>query len=151
MSSNYLRIIPDLPDWTPEGPRAERLGSTARQLFESRSAEVTSGDRGAIGFVDQGEWFEGISCPRCGAAIDTSWWEDRMDAAAETGFADLSVSTECCGFATSLNDLVYRQPAGFARFVIEVRELDETYADDAAIAVLEQIAGRRLRQIAARY
>lgn len=151
MSSNYLRIILDLPDWTPDGPRAEQLGSTACQLFASRSAEVTSGDHGAIGFVDQGEWFEDISCPHCGTAIDTSWWEERMDAAAETGFADLSVSTTCCGFATSLNDLVYRLPAGFARFVIEVRELDGAYADDAAIATPEQIAGRRMRQIAARY
>ncbi|MFC1406109.1 MULTISPECIES: hypothetical protein [Streptacidiphilus] len=151
MSSEYLRIIADLPDWTPDGIRAEQVEATARQLFETRCAEVTTGDRGTIGFVDPGEWFEDISCPHCGAAIDTSWWEERMDTAAETCFGDLSVSTECCGSATSLNDLAYRQPAGFARFVIEVRELDRTYADDAEIAVLEQAAGCRLRQIAARY
>ncbi|WP_052433357.1 hypothetical protein [Streptacidiphilus carbonis] len=151
MSSNYLRIIADLPDWTPDGPRAEQLGAAAQEMFGARSAEVTSGDRGEIVFLDQGEWFEGISCPNCGAAVDTAWWGERMDTAAENGFTDLSVTTECCGSATSLNDLVYRKPAGFARFVIEVRELDKTYADDTSVAALEQIAGRPLRQVAARY
>lgn len=151
MSSNYLRIIPDVPDWVPDESTAQRLATAARELFAGRSSEVSSGDRGEIEFVDQGAWFESVSCPNCGAVIDESWWQDRMGTAAETGFTDLSVRTECCDFLTSLNDLVYRLPAGFARFVIEVRELDKTYADDAAMATLELTAGHPLRQIAARY
>ncbi|WP_152617466.1 hypothetical protein [Phaeacidiphilus oryzae] len=151
MSSNYLRIIPDIPDWVPDESTAEQLALIAGELFAKRSSEVTAGDRGEVGFVDQGAWFESVSCPGCGAPIDDSWWQDRMDAAAETGFTDLSVRTECCGVATTLNDLVYRLPAGFARYVIEVRELDKTYADEEEMATLQRAAGRPLRQIAARY
>lgn len=42
-----------------------------------------------------------------------------MDHAAGTQFESLSAVTACCGARTSLNDLRYVWPAGFASFVLE--------------------------------
>lgn len=151
MSFSYLRIIAGDPDWSPDAETAARLEATARELFAWRSREVSAGDRGEIVFVDQGEWFEEVRCPNCGSVIGTDWWQSRMSEAHATGFTDLSVKTPCCGFDTSLNDLDYRLPAGFARFVIEILDLEYTYAQEEEMAQLSAIAGRSLRQIAAHY
>lgn len=151
MGSSYLRIISDDPAWTPEPPIAERLAAAAHEMFTSRSEEVSAGDRGEIVFVDPGGLFEEIRCPNCGSVIDIAWWQDRMDEAHVNGFTDLRVKTPCCGSETSLNDFDYRPPAGFARFIIEVRNLGYGYAQEEEMAELSAIAGRPLRQIAARY
>lgn len=42
-----------------------------------------------------------------------------MDIAAATKFESLSLVTACCGAQTSLNELRYVWPAGFASFVLE--------------------------------
>jgi hypothetical protein len=151
MGLSYLRIISGLPGWSPDERTAGQLASAARDLFGGRSEGISAEDRGKIVFVDQGEWFEQVRCPKCGTAIDIHWWQDRMDEAYATGFTNLAVRTPCCGFDTSLNDLDYHLPAGFARFVIEVRELENTYADEEEIVQLSRIAGRPMRQIAAHY
>lgn len=151
MSINMLRIIPDLPSWVPDDEVASRLSEAADRLFGEHSRRVTAEDRGEISFIDQGEWFEKIECPNCGSEIEDAWWQDRMSEAYANNFSDLSIRTPCCNSVMSLNDLVYRLPAGFARFVIEIEELDQTYAREDAIALLSQISGRPMRQIAARY
>ena len=58
----------------------------------------------------------------------------------------------CCGAATSLHDLDYDWPAGFARFVLQAREPALAgWLDDAAVARLEKALGTRVRQIRTRY
>lgn len=151
MGFSYLRIIPDDPAWTPEPAIAERLATVAREMFASRSEEVSVGDRGEIVFVDTGELFEEVRCPHCGSVIDIGWWKSRMSEAHANGFTDLRIKTPCCGFETSLNDLDYRPPAGFARFIIEVLNLEYEYAQEEEMAELSAVAGRPLRQIAAHY
>ena len=49
-------------------------------------------------------------------------WTEAIHAAAAAGFADLDVRVPCCRSKTSLNDLDYRGPAVFARFVLEATE-----------------------------
>jgi hypothetical protein len=151
MGSSYLSIIPDDPAWTPEPAVAERLTAVACEMFAPRSEEVSVGDRGEIVFVDTGELFETIRCPHCGSVIDIGWWQSRMSQAHANGFTDLSIKPPCCDFGTSLNDLDHRPPAGFARFIIEVLNLDYEYAQEKEMAELSAVAGRPLRQIAAHY
>jgi hypothetical protein len=43
-----------------------------------------------------------------------------MDAAERDHFTDLTIVTPCCGTHTTLNDLVYDWPQGFARWRVEV-------------------------------
>ena len=61
------------------------------------------------------------------------------------------ISTPCCAFVTSLNDLDYQWPAGFSRFVLEARDPNIRELDKEQIEKLEEVVGGRLRQIWARY
>jgi hypothetical protein len=151
MGFSCLRIIPDDPAWTPEPPIAERLAAAARDMLAWRSEQVSVGDRGEVVFVDPGELFEQIRCPNSGSVIDIGWWKSRMSEAYANGFTDLRVKTPCCGLETSLNDLDYRPAAGFARFIIEVRDLEYEYAQEEEMAELSAMAGRPLRQVSAHY
>jgi len=74
-----------------------------------------------------------------------------MEEVAAAGFIELSVRTPCWGGEGSLNDLVYRQPSGFARFVVEVREVDPVYAGPKELAALQRFVRCPLRQVAARH
>ena len=113
--------------------------------------EVTATVTDDVAFIDQGANFEGVWCPVCRCQLDLSWWQEEMDAACETSFATLDVRTPCCGASTSLNDLRYDLPAGFARMVLEamnpgVRDIEERDA-----AAISSILGTPLRRIWAHY
>ena len=105
-----------------------------------------------VTFLDLGENFEDVRCPSCKKSVDQNWWREAMDAAGQKGFADLNVRVPCCRSKTSLNDLDYRWPAGFARFVLEVSEphLAEPL-DREALSQVEGVLGQPVRQILARY
>lgn len=103
-------------------------------------------------FVDQGENFEEVRCSSCEQSLDVGWWQHAMEAAGEASFVDLTIVVPCCGSATSLNELDYRWPAGFARFVLEASEPElRDYLDDTKVAQLEVLLGQPVRQILARY
>ena len=55
-----------------------------------------------------------------------------------------------CGAETSLHDLEYDQPAGFARFILEVEDPDGA-EDKVDVEALERIVGCMLRRVVARY
>jgi len=48
------------------------------------------------------------------------WWSMAMEVGHEQHFKDLRVTTPCCALHTTLNDLEYSWPAGFARYTLEV-------------------------------
>lgn len=105
-----------------------------------------------IAFIDQGENFEEVRCPSCKKSLDMDWWQEAMGAAGEKGFADLTVRVPCCRSRTSLNELDYRWPAGFARFVLEASEPElPDVLDKRAVTQLEAVLGQPVRQISARY
>src|SRR5690242_13719891 len=109
MADTYLRIIPADPQCVPSALARERaLGVLQRAvpLADDFAARVTSDVR----FVDCGANFETVCCPRCAADIG-EWWSIAMEVGHEQKFADLRVTTPCCGCRTSLNDLVYAWPA----------------------------------------
>jgi hypothetical protein len=122
MSDYYYQLIPTIPAYVPDDGARE----SARERFASfvgNAAGVTMEVWEHVEFVDCMGNFESVSCPVCGTLLDDDWWIRAMDAAyGEQGFADLRVTVPCCGAATSLNDLHYRFPQGFARFILSAFE-----------------------------
>lgn len=118
MSDFVLNIISTDPAWVPSGDLAGRAVLVFQRLVPA-ATEVKAEFFGGIQFVDQGSNFESVSCPRCGELLDQAWWSERMDAAWSpdtSRFTDLQVLTPCCAARSSLNDLDYCWPAGFASF-----------------------------------
>jgi hypothetical protein len=75
-------------------------------------------------FFHCGSNFESVFCPFCQTDI-VEWWGKAMDAWNEgRDRRRLTVQTPCCGRATSLNDLDYVEPQGFACVAIEVMNPD---------------------------
>ena len=121
MSVQFIRLIPANPTYVPS-PGAQKRAQTLLQSFVPQAPEVKALVYDTVRFVDQGEFFESVKCPKCGQELDTAWWQSAMDVAYESQFRDLTVSTPCCAFVTTLNDLDYQWPAGFSRFVLEARD-----------------------------
>jgi hypothetical protein len=120
MSEAHLHIIPADPTYVPASEQIKR----ARDVLVSfwPDAELALDELDSIQFIDQGSNFESVRCPNCNADLDLTWWQGVMNKAAETNFENLRVVTPCCSNSTSLNNLLYHLPAGFARFVISIRE-----------------------------
>lgn len=115
-----------------------------------RADEVCAREFATVRFVDQGGNFEGVFCPHCDADL-TEWWSTAMDRAAEAEFSDLSVTVPCCDTATTLNDLRYDWPAGFARFFLEVRGPGVPEPPAAMLEALQRTLGCQLRTIWVHY
>lgn len=148
MSTDLLSIIPTDPFWIPGVP----AGEAARAVLAGAcpgASEVLIGRHDDPVFVDQGENFEEVRCPACSRVLSMDWWEQRMNDADATGFRVLAVRPDCCGRPTTLNDLVYRWPAGFARFVLSVE--DVTVLADTDLADVAAALGHPVRQVLAHY
>jgi len=150
VSDNFLRLIPTDPEYTPDAQAADEARAYLATLVPDAD-EVKAAMTSEIAFIDQGANFERISCPRCGAEIDESWWADEVERASNTAFAQLDVITPCCAARVSLNDLDYRWPAGFARFVLEAMNPQVRDLDESATARLAAMLGTPLRRIWAHY
>ena len=75
-----------------------------------------------------------------------------MDRAAADDFEALAVTLPCCGASSTLNDLVYHWPAGFARYVLEAMNPGPAgFLDPEQLAQLQLDLGCELRQINAHY
>ena len=153
VSDNWIRVIPIDPTFVPTAQAA----STGRDLLDRLAPASATGsparevDLGAIVFVDAGSNFDSVACPWCGAAIDLDWWRDRMDAAVLSGFTDLLTRTRCCDVTTSLNDLRYDWPQGFARWSLEVMNPINHSLSDAEVASIGDAVGIAVRAIYVHY
>ncbi len=149
MSDNYLRLIPTDPEYVPSSQQIRRALSVIAANPLQSEPEVIITDN--VEFIDAGSNWEAVYCPRCGLEIDMRWWrDDAMDRAHETRFRDLSVKMPCCGVETSLNELRYVWPCGFAKFQISFlgpgRDLEPVVVERIAAAL-----GTPLRKIWAHY
>lgn len=150
MSDNYLRFIPTDPTYVADSRTREQARAyLATVLPDATEVTVTVTDE--VAYIDQGANFERVLCPQCGHELDAAWWQNAMDAAYETKFAILEIETPCCSTATSLNDLHYDRPAGFARFVLEAMNPKVRDVEEAEVAALSSILGTPLRRIWAHY
>jgi hypothetical protein len=146
MSDHLIRVIPADPSFLPS-PDYRRRAQALLQSFMPQAQEVEIFAYDAVRFVDQGDFFERVNCPKCGQELDTAWWQEAMDIAYADQFRDLPVSTPCWAFATSLNELDSHMPAGFSEFLLEAREPNMQEIKKEQIEELEAIVGCRLRQI----
>lgn len=148
MSDSFLRIIPTDPRFVPSALQQADAEDLLRQALP-RSDEVLSLLTPEVRFVDCGVNFETVTCPRCGVDI-AEWWTLVMEVAHGQHFTDLRITTPCCTRRTSLNDLVYSWPMGFARYSLEAMNPDVVDLPDSVRLRLESILGNRVRLIWAR-
>jgi hypothetical protein len=119
MSDYWLRLIPTDPKWLPHSDARDNALLILKTLLP-RADEVTVKATDNVAFIDPGSSLEVVRCPSCGSDLD-GWWQDAVSNAYTTKFADLAAVTPCCEHATSLNELVWKPAAGFARFALEAR------------------------------
>jgi hypothetical protein len=149
MSDTFLRLVPIDPEYRV-GREELRKASAILASFLPQAKEVTFEIMEKVSFIDPGQNLDRILCPTCGHEVDMGWWGNAMDAAYQTGFADLLVKMPCCGATISLNDLHYNWPAGFGRFVLEARNPRERLKEQQ-LKWLEAVLGCELREILAHY
>jgi hypothetical protein len=150
MSEDFLRLIPRQPAHVPD----ENAVLIAEQLLKSyvvETSEVNWEITEYVEFIDAGANLERITCPACGKEISHQWWASAMDEAYRSHFSILEVLTPCCGRQTTLNDLNYEFPQGFARFVLQARYPGIASLAQQSIDELERILGCHLRVIWAHY
>lgn len=118
MSDNWLIVLASDPLAKPPEDRAEaafKLLCSLRQNAEE--PELHQSDTPA--FFDCGGNFEGIFCPFCKKDV-SDWWGDAMGRWWRGDHSLLAIETPCCRRVTSLNDLDYVSPQGFACVAMEL-------------------------------
>ena len=70
-----------------------------------------------------------------------------MDLSRLKSFRNLKITTPCCRAPSTLNDLDYEWPAGFARFVLEASNPNVSELPGQQVRALSRILGCKLRQI----
>ena len=148
MSSSFIKLIPTDPSFVPVGIAQENVKRFLSQRYTDDQVEFISYEHAE--FIDQGQNFESVSCNLCGNKLDIEYWQTTMDEAYEGQFVNLMFATPCCKKKTSLNDLTYEQPAGFARHVICISDPQKALTKDD-IEELQNILRTKLRIIWAHY
>lgn len=149
MADTFLRIIPTDPTRVPGVSARERALNVLRRavpLADEVTAQVTQHVR----FVDCGANFESVRCPACGADIG-EWWAEAMELGHAQNFSDLRITTPCCALHTTLNDLLYAWPAGFARYTLEAVNPARESVPQSVVRRLESALGAQVRLIWAEY
>ncbi|WP_416758819.1 hypothetical protein ACNI65_19625 [Roseateles sp. So40a] len=147
MSDTYLRYVPSTPSFEPDRDVASRAEEFARRAMVAES--VASMLAASVEFVDAGENWEGVRCPKCGADAE-SWWGDAMSSAAEHGFENLNVQAGCCGSQVGLDELHYGWPVAFGRFVLEVANPTVRGMSEEQLNELGSILGCPVREVQCR-
>ena len=149
MSQQIFRVIPTDPFLLPT-PDVQRQ---ARELFLSLlpRADVQIVANEEVEFIDAGENFDEILCPLCQKVVSPDWWGEAMDQSyTHSHFQNLTVIMPCCQDSSSLNDLDYAWPVGFARFVLETASEDCDLTDQQ-LSLFEPVLGCPVRKIQAHY
>ena len=150
MSDNLLRLIPTDPHFVPDsGAQTSAIDTLRTYVPDAHDVTATVSD--AIEFVDPGANLERVLCSACGTELPMEAWQEAMGRAYDTQFNDLAMVMPCCGAQSSLNELTYDWPAGFARFVLEAKNPNVLELAPAQRARLEEILRTPLRRIWAHY
>lgn len=145
MSDNWTIVIPADPMALPTPEHAAAAVELARRMFPgAESIEVTQTPTPTV--IDPGSNWEGVRCPACDADLE-EWWSGAVDAAARTEFTNLDVITPCCSAATSINDLHYPWPMGFARWRLEAMNPDLGRLTDEQVLDFQSALGMPVRLV----
>lgn len=112
MSDYIVKIIPRDPQVHISDSIANRVLAALQEKILAQRATAESNETPQ--FIDCGGNLESICCPVCGGPLEFDWWGEQMNIAAKEGFANLEICLPCCGSISSLNDLKYHFPCGFA-------------------------------------
>jgi hypothetical protein len=144
MSDTWLIVFPTDPLATPSEERCEAAFDLICALRpEAEDPELHVSD--SPEFFDCGGNFEAVFCPFCAAEV-TPWWMEQMDRWWEGDHHSLAVETTCCGRTTSLNDLDYRWPQGFACVAVELMNPDADF-EPSELKQIEAALGVPVRLI----
>lgn len=144
MSDYIVKIIPADAAYQITEKQAQSVLEFLKANIKSDKIESIIQDSPV--FVDCGSNLERILCPHCKVQQDFEWWGKAMDNAAGSDFKDLSVIMPCCKKESSLNDLKYDFPCGFASFEFDIWNPD-TEPDLRLGAALEKRIGSAIRII----
>jgi hypothetical protein len=150
MSDSYIVIIPDAPNFVPSED-AQRKAVELFQKIDPKAWEIKPEVSETIRFIDCGENFERILCPKCKHELDLDWWQSWMGEEAEENFPLRAKSVPCCGQMLGLDELVYEWPQGFARFTLEAMNPDIADLMQKDLKQFEKILGCRVRKILQHY
>lgn len=155
VSDNYMRLIPTTPTWEPVAEAAELATRYVASLFAGPSDsadEVAHEFYGEVVVIDSGVNTESAKCSSCGASVDLAWVFEVINERAED-LSKLDVVLPSCGETSSLNDLEYDWPMGFASFEICVlngnRDQYELHPDE--LERVGSLLGHQVRQVLAHY
>jgi hypothetical protein len=149
MSDSFLKLIPSSPTYMPKED-SKQTAIESIEMFFPLADSVSFKQSSTPHFVDPGINLERINCPNCSSVIDELWWKEAMDEAYKNKFMNLSVVVPCCNSKTSLNELKYKWPAGFAQFGIEIVNPNRDISG-GELHSLEIILDTKLRKIWAHY
>ncbi|PKV82588.1 hypothetical protein [Streptomyces sp. TLI_146] len=149
MSDDFLTVIPTDPHWQPGKEAAERASAALSGMLPDSDARLGLRVQwhDGVEVIICGSNLEKISCPHCGSPCATDWWMDTVSEGYDQGFVSLMAAVPCCGVVTSLNELVYDWPMGFARFRIEVMYPGRSWLTDAELERLSEALMHPVRQI----
>jgi len=147
MSDSRLVVIPQNPFAVLGRNQSERALEFLRKLApDADEVEFTTSE--GPKFFDSGCNFERVECPSCGQGIPISWWSDMMDRDCDGKWFRLAeFETPCCQAASTLNDLVYDWPQGFARWSLRLMNPNPGRLAEEHRQEVESIVGMPLRVI----
>ena len=148
MAESILKIISTNPSFMPGELEEGSCRIFLEEIFDAKQIKFVCSSE--IEFIDPGANFESVSCNICQHEISIAYWNEKMDEAAQTHFTNLNLRLPCCNSISSLNSLEYRWPAGFARFVMMIKN-GNTELNDNDLQKIQAILNTPLRIIWARY
>ncbi len=144
MSDYIIKIIPT----TPDKHINTNIIHTVENYLQSRikADEIQSIISPIPMFIDCGSNLEKILCPFCQTSLDFDWWGEAMDNASAKRFQDLTVILPCCNRESSLNDLHYHFPCGFANTVFQMLN-PLRMPDVEEVFHIQKLLGEKIRVI----
>jgi hypothetical protein len=141
MSDDYVYVIPEEPGLVPD--KATYSGAVGYfRRIAPQAGEITASVSDQLEFIHCGGNFGEIRCPGCGEAVELESWQHWMDEdfqGKREGFALSRRLLPCCGARSSLHELSYEWPMGFACFKIS--------AQNPNIGKLSKTQSRRFQQL----
>jgi hypothetical protein len=148
MSDIILKITPTEPAYIPDSSSENKCRLYLEELFGADQIELL--ETNDVEFIDPGQNLEHVYCNICNRELDLGYWSTIVDSASLNNFNDLTFLTPCCRNQASLNSLRYAMPAGFAKFSIQIMNLNFELSDED-IQQLQTILDTPLRTIWAHY
>ena len=147
MSDSWIILIPEDPFLVPPPERHPVATSTFRELAPE-AWEINAVVTDQVRFIDAGENFENINCPKCNSALSTEWWQEQMsDDFADGGFVLKRRTVPCCSAQVTLHELRYQWSQGFARFSLEAMNPNISELPEVGLRTIESLLECPLRVV----